>query len=247
MMPMIRFTITIALAGILGMAAAAAQPQTDVVGDQELQFFSVFASEIPAVRVGQVLIQKHLYLACVETAAKQPAWVAFRVSRADWETENVLERNFTTPAELRDICLEQSDYADSGFDLGHLYGLQFVSASRYAHEVNQLCAIGAQRPALNRGPWRKGENRIRERSLNGTISVLTGQLWLDSQPELPRADEPHRIGSHFWMILGTRGSAAEEAYLFPQDVQIDDRLESFRTDAAELRNTINTRWWGGVR
>lgn len=205
------------------------------------KFASVFASQIPALRDGEVLVQKHLYLAAINVEAKQPAWIVYRVSRADWDTDNVLERNFSTPEELRDICLEQSDYDGSGFDLGHLYGLQFVSASRYASEVNQLCAIAAQRPALNRGPWLRVENMIKEASREKSVEVIAGQLWLKDMPPLAAAEESHKVASHCWIIYGNGRS--EEAYLFPQNVEISERVDSYKISPLELRRKVSPEWW----
>lgn len=207
-----------------------------------LKFSTVFANQLPVIRDGQVLIQKHLYICAVDVAAKQPAWVAYKVSRADWDTENVLERNFSTPPELRDICLEQSDYESSGYDLGHLYGLQFVSASRYASEVNQLCAVAAQRPDLNRGPWLLAENRIRKASELRTVPVMAGQFWKASMPALKNADESHKVASHCWIIFGQ--GETEEAYLFPQDAAKDAKLEAFYVNPQELKKQISIEWLG---
>ena len=205
------------------------------------EFYSVFAKRVPALRPGQVLVHRHIYVAAVDTEAKQPAWVAYRVSRSDWDTQNVLERNFSTPDSMKDILLEQSDFEGSGFDLGHLYGLQFVSANEYAHEVNELCAIAAQRASLNRGPWLRVENRIRTASSEKPVSVLAGQLWIDEMPPLPQANEPHKVASHCWMIFGADG-AEEEAYLFPQSVNAMDDISIYRTDSAELRSKISDKW-----
>lgn len=208
---------------------------------QAPRLFSCFAKQIPEVKPHQVLVQKHLYVAAVDTETRQPAWVVYRVQRSDWDTDNVLDRNFSTPDELRSICLEQSDYENSGFDLGHLYGLQFVSANRYASEVNQLCVVAAQRPNLNRGPWLKAENRIKSLSHTETVDVIAGQMWTDAMPSLPKADEPHRIASHCWIIFGGK---TEEAYLFPQSVELMDDLEKFRVDPVSLRKQISEVWWG---
>lgn len=221
-------------------AAAIASAQ-DVAQRPKPKFASVFAEKIPALRDGQVLVQKHLYLAAIDVEAKQPAWIVYRVNRADWDTDNVLERNFSTPEELRDICLEQSDYESSGFDLGHLYGLQFVSANRYASEVNQLCAIAAQRPALNRGPWLRVENMIKEASREKPVDVIAGLLWLKDMPKLPAAEEAHKIASHCWIIFGD--GTTEQAYLFPQNVDISERVDSYKIDPIELRRKVSPEWW----
>jgi DNA/RNA endonuclease G (NUC1) len=203
---------------------------------------SVFGDRFPETTNRQVLVQRHLYLACVDVEAKQPAWVAFRVRKQDWDTEQQLARNFTTPRELRDICLEPGDYNKSGYEKGHMYALQLASGSQYGHEVNQLCAVAAQRPGLNKGPWLDAENRIKKASDRETVSVLSGQLWLLDMPTLRRANEPHKVASHCWIMWSVGG--VEEAYLMPQSATTKDELEQFRIDPQELREKVSRRWVG---
>jgi len=203
---------------------------------------SVFGDRFPETTNRQVLVQRHLYLACVDIEAKQPAWVAFRVQRSDWDTEQQLARNFTTPRELRDICLEPGDYNKSGYEKGHMYALQLASGSQYGHEVNQLCAVAAQRPGLNKGPWLDAENRIKKASDRETVSVLSGQLWLSEMLPLKRANEPHKVASHCWIMWTVGG--VEEAYLMPQSATTKDELEQFRIDPQELREKVSRRWVG---
>lgn len=204
---------------------------------------SVFGDRFPEATNRQVLVQKHLYLACVDIEAKQPAWVAFRVRKQSWDTDRQLARNFTTPKELRDICLEPGDYNKSGYEMGHLHALQFANAEQYGHEVNQLCAIAAQRPGLNKGPWLDAENRIRKQSETSVVTVLSGQLWLREMPPLTRANEPHKVASHCWIMwsVGDR----EEAYLFPQTATTKDELKQYEIDPQELRDMVSGRWVGG--
>lgn len=233
--------ISNSIAGSRQSAVAKPSDPSNANDDPTKQFYSVFAKKVPALKHGQVLVHRHIYVAAIEKDAKQPAWVAYRVRRSDWDTGNVLERNFSTPDSMRDVLLEQSDFEGSGFDLGHLYGLQFVSANEYAHEVNELCAIAAQKASLNRGPWLRAENRIRSASAEKPVSVLAGQLWIDEMPPLPQANEPHRVASHCWLIFGQDG-ADEEAYLFPQSVNPDDAITAYRINPSELRLKISDKW-----
>jgi endonuclease G len=169
--------------------------------------------------------------------------VAYRVKQSDWQTDNVLSRNFNTPPELRTICLEESDFRKSSYQLGHLYGLQLVSARQEASEVNQMCAIAVQTRELNTGPWLQAENRIRKASETETVTVIAGQLWIDKMPALPNADEPHKVASHCWMIF-TAGKTTE-AYLIPQIVKRTAQVETFAIKPEKLRAQISDRWIGG--
>lgn len=202
--------------------------------------WSVFGDSFPAVGANEVLVQTHMYVACVNRQARQPAWVAYRVERADWDTEIALSRNFSTPRHLRDVCLEPSDFSKSGYELGHLYALQFVAARDRGYEVNYLCAVAAQRPDLNKGPWLDAEERIRQRSLNGSVAVVAGQLWQTKMPGLKNADEPHAVASHCWIML--TDDAGTESYLFPQGCRRDAELTEFSVEPATLRAMVAPRW-----
>lgn len=204
--------------------------------------WSVFGDSFPAVGANEVLVQTHMYVGCVNRQARQPAWVAYRVERADWDTENALSRNFSTPKHLREVCLEPSDFSKSGYELGHLYALQFVGARDYGYEVNWLCAVAAQRPDLNKGPWLRAEERIRQRSLNGSVAVVAGQLWQTKMPALRNADEPHAVASHCWIML--TDDAGTESYLFPQGCKRDAELTEFSVEPAALRAMVAPRWIG---
>jgi len=209
---------------------------------QPSQVSTVFGSIRPEVQAGQILVERHLYVAALDTTAKQPVWVSFTVSKRDWDTDNVLSRNFHTPKELQPFALEVSDYSSSGYDMGHMYGLQFVSASPYAAEVNELSVIAAQRPNLNRRVWLQAEDRVKKASDVKPVDVLTGQLWLKPMPALVMADEEHRVASHSYMIFKPGIGGNEEAYLVPQDCNPESSILTFSIEPKKLRELISAKW-----
>lgn len=203
---------------------------------------NAFGGSLPAVQDGQMLIYRHMYIAAIDIKRKQPVWVSFTVDRKDWDTDNVLSRNFHTPKELQSYALEQSDYESSGFDMGHMYGLQFVSASAHAAEVNEVEVIAAQRPDLNRGVWLQAENRIKEASASKPVKVITGLLWLSQMPKLTNSDEDHEIASHCWVIMNPGPSGKEEAYLIPQTCKITDIVSDYSVKPSDLREQVSATW-----
>lgn len=240
----VAFVMVLALIvqGLLASAQEPLKPVPDAMFQQAepTRVLSVFGDSFPSPGPQQVLVQTHMYVACVDTNARQPAWVAFRVERSDWDTENILERNFTTPPEMRRICLEPSDFRKSGYELGHLYALQFAAACDRAYEVNYMCAVAAQRSNLNQGPWLKAEKRIKDRSLNGAVKVIAGQLWRQEMPRLRLADEEHAVASDCWIIA--IDDTGTEAYLFPQNCRRDAELSEFGIEPAALRAMVAPRW-----
>lgn len=211
-----------------------------LIGRQSSAQVNVFADKLPEQKPNHRIVVRHLYMACVDCEAKQPAWVAYRVQKRDWDTENQLVRNFTTPRELRDICLEPGDFHRSGMEMGHLYALQFVSARQDASEVNQMCAVAAQSAGLNKGPWLAAETEVKRASETETVTVLAGQLWLTDMPKLPQANETHKVASHLYLMWYT--PTRESAYLFPQSAARSDSLQQYKIDRACLEQQISPRW-----
>lgn len=203
---------------------------------------SCFADSLPTLKDGQILIQRHIYTAAIDTAAKQPAWIAFTVRRADWDTENKIDRRWHTPKLLQQFVLESADYPRGAYDMGHLYGLQLVLASPFAFEVNETTVIAAQRPDMNRGPWLAAENRVKLASETQTVSVMAGCLWRDEMPQLSAADEPHRIASHCFMMFFPGPDGCEESYVFPQSVARDAKLSDCAVATTWLKHEICERW-----
>lgn len=228
-------------------SAIAPHPDARFVAVADVPIDSCFADSTPALRSGQILIQRHLYTAAIDPEKRQPVWIAYTVSRGDWDTANVLSRNFHTPKRLQPFALEQSDYANSGYELGHLYGLQFVSAASSAAEVNEVCVIAAQRPDLNKGPWLAAENRIKQSSERQPVKVLAGQLWIDDMPPLKQCDERHRVASHCWMLFAPGPDGTEEAYRFPQTVKRSDDLKQFTVEPDALRDEISSVWTRSIQ
>lgn len=203
---------------------------------------SAFGESFPALKSGQILVLRHMYAAAIDPKAKQPVWVSYRVKRADWDTNNKLDRHFHTPPALRPVCLEPDDYSKSGYELGHMYGLQFVLAADHADEVNEMSVIAAQRGDLNKGPWLQAENRIKKASESQPVNVITGLLWLKRMPDLANADEQHKVASHCWMIFSPGPDGSEEAYLMPQTAARGDDCRKYAVDPVCLRESISDRW-----
>ena len=212
---------------------------------QESQNFpisSVFASEIPAVQKGQHVLQTHEYLACIDPERRQPVWVAYTVSLTDFETENVLSRNFTTPRQYSKISLEQSDYKSSGFDMGHMCALKHKAASRHASEVNWMVVIAAQSPNLNRGPFLKTEKRVRELAAESKVYVMTVCLFEGNQDQLPNSDEKHELPSHCGVMI-TKKNGDVECYLVPQECDINADLDDFSIPVEDFKDRVSQTWW----
>lgn len=213
--------------------------------------YSIFTKSIPMFEQPIVIDQDHHSIAIIDPAAKQPIWMAYTVRRRDFDTDTKLSRNFHTPDRLRWCCLEQSDYAKSGYDIGHGQALASVTATQDASEVNSLGRMFAQRPALNRGPWLHGpEEMVRLMAATGPVSVMCGQLFIHEMPPLANADEEHRVASHNWFYARSDADDIEIAWLFDQSghpdsvpVTLKANPDDFVIEWSKLKPMISKRWW----
>ena len=142
-------------------------------------------------------------------------WVAYKLTPHDVMGSLDLERDFMNDPFLDETeTLEanpspQDDYRDSAdlvdYDRGHLAPLASFAGSRYASQVNYYSNITPQRLGLNRGPWQRLEQHVRDFVCTGLdVWVITGPIFEQTMPPLPEADEPHLVPSHFFKIIATQ-------------------------------------------
>lgn len=140
------------------------------------------------------LIIRDIYILSSNDATKLADWVSYRVEpknfgkrrKRTWQEDPWLDASET---------LERGDYRKAhsvaGYDRGHQAPLGSFSASRYWYQTNFLSNITPQRSALNQGPWRVLEERIRKlarrqvRAGNGIVYVMTGPIYDSPQKPLP--------------------------------------------------------------
>lgn len=191
---------------------------------------------LPPVADGNLLLLSPLYRASLNPQTKVVDWIAYTLTADLAATDNVLSRNWRTG--LNAAALEASDYVGGPYDRGHLVPLASVAASPHAWLVNRMEVIAPQTPALNRGPWLKLEQEIRDRvAAHGTVHVTVGTLYEHEMPPLPAADEPHQVPSHFWVRL-VCGDSRRECYLFPQQIPADALPAQYALDEQTLRGRV---------
>lgn len=118
---------------------------------------------------------------CYNEDNEQADWVIYlhtlektngNVSRKDNFRE---DKNILTKSAL------PSDYTNSGFDRGHLAPAADMKWSETAMDESFLMSnISPQKPAFNRGIWKKLEEKIRSWAIeNDSIIVVTGPVFKD--------------------------------------------------------------------
>lgn len=170
------------------------------------------------------LIIRDAYALSSNDATRFADWVAYRVDAESIANEEPTSRRWRADPWLADEeTLEPADYKGAyeslDVDRGHQAPLAALRGTGAWEETNFLSNITPQKSALNQGPWRMLEERVR--GLVGTyeaVYVVTGTLYERAMPSLPGADEPHRVPSGYWkVVVAGEEPAAVRAAAFVMD------------------------------
>lgn len=182
------------------------------------------------------LIIRDIYALSNNDDTKFADWVAYRLTMHEVDGDLTVDRKWKSDPWLEENeTLEPSpdDYKDANnvlkTDRGHQAPLASFKGSRYASHTNYLSNITPQKSDLNQGPWVKLEEMVRKIVMQGkTVYVMTGPLYTNNEPNLPRADETHKVPSEYWKIvaLEENGSIELAAFLFDQDTPRRDKVLS---------------------
>jgi len=200
---------------------------------------------------GRVVIRE-VYVLQNNPITKFADWVAYRVSVAGMTLPEGVDK--PTRRWKRDDALDPAntlapdDYKDAHAVLGTDRGHQAPLASFYGYPdvqaTNYLSNITPQRGALNQGPWRILEDKVRDLAREaGTLFVVTGPLYERPMAPLPRARKPHRVPSGYWKVVlrdpdpVAPGDEAVAAFIMDQDLprHADFCATAVAVDTIEIR------------
>lgn len=174
------------------------------------------------------VVVRQYYTLSSNDETKFADWVAYRLTpdmigkskKRVWRADpRLLPMETLEPADYKQM------YAEIGMDRGHQAPLADFSGTHQWQETNYLSNITPQRSALNQGSWQRLESAIRDFvRAHGFAYILTGPLYERAMPELPGADEPHRIPSGYWKVILVQdmdGSLRADAFIFDQETPRD--------------------------
>lgn len=199
------------------------------------------------------LVIRDIYALSSNDETKFADWVAYQLTPHEVMGTLDLEREWRADPWLDDEeTLEPrpnagDDYRGAsglGYDRGHLAPLGSFKGSRFASQANFLSNITPQKSALNQGPWRILEERVRALVEKGnTVWVITGPIYEDEMPPLPNADETHTVPSGYWKIVAIEpgNELRVAALVMMQDTPRDSPLENHveRVRAVENRTRLD--------
>lgn len=140
----------------------------------------VYGGVFPKTQEPHVLLCKKEFAIGYSSVRRTPLFVVQRLDAEDLTSPDVLTSTTfrVDPMIARESQPALTDFANSGFDRGHMSPFEdnnhdIVAAT----ESNFLTNIVPQVPGNNRGIWRVLESQVREMSRGGPIYVITGPIY----------------------------------------------------------------------
>lgn len=189
------------------------------------------------------LIITPLYVLQFDRVKRCPRWIAYRVTPGSIAGRNAISRDWLQRVGSIDLQpLTPDDYRGDQYDVGHLVPLASVRNSPHAYLANWMAAVAPQRPAMNRGPWLKIENRIRDRvhETDAAAYVVVVPLFDSDQQPLPASEQPHQVPAAFAITIDAGGD--RKAYIVPQDASRGESIERYRVVESEARRRSGLEW-----
>ena len=126
-----------------------------------------------------VMLERDGYSVGYSTNWKQAVWVSYRLTR-DEVMSNEVERGsfFARDRELEVGYSTPQDYANSGYDKGHLApAADMMWADKAMKDSFLMSNVSPQAPSFNRGIWSSLEQWCREKAKKETnIVIVTGPI-----------------------------------------------------------------------
>lgn len=197
------------------------------------------------------LIIRDIYALSSNDQTKFADWVAYRLDEESVSGDATTRRNFKADPWLDDAeTLEKDDYDGAwenlSVDRGHQAPLASFKGTDCWAETNYLSNITPQKSALNQGPWKRLEEKIRELVEAGNVAyVITGPLYERGLAPLPGADEPHVIPSGYWKIVAVEtDSVMCASFIFDQETSRNAPVVSHlcTINDVEARSSLDFMW-----
>ncbi|MBQ9418370.1 MAG: DNA/RNA non-specific endonuclease [Bacteroidales bacterium] len=164
--------------------------------------------EVPAYGTEEDIVRHIGYVASYNHQTLCPNWVAWELTAEETRGEVQKSRNFSRDPDVDFPKASREDYANSGWDKGHMaphadmkWSLQALKESDY---FTNICP---QDHDMNNGAWKKIENLTRDMALvYDTVWVVCGPIY-DRQPPLTIGEAEVHVPDRFFkaMVVRSRG------------------------------------------
>lgn len=147
--------------------------------------------EIPKTNPGEIIVKHIGYSLLYNETHEQASWVAYELTKE--ESHKIYERSdkFIPDPEVKTGTANDSDYAGSGYDRGHIAPAADMSWSDTAMDESFYYSnMSPQEPSFNRGVWKKLEELVRTWAVeNNSVYIVSGPVLTESLPAIG----PHKV------------------------------------------------------
>jgi len=197
-------------------------------------FDGVLESYIPAADRPRT-IRHDYYALCFDFQRNTPRWVLWRITPERMLMPACHRAGMHFVADSA-AYPPPSNYAGSGYDLGHLCPAEDMRFDFDAMKSTFVISNAVpQTPRLNRGTWKSLESQCRRRALAGhELILLAGPLYLAIPPPTIGRDRV-AVPSHCWKLVIDRTDGTVAGYVFPNTATVTGVPAMFRKAPEEVR------------
>ena len=189
-------------------------------------------------------------------------WVAYNLNPNKVWGFSKQQREWKRDPFLQKQSLSDKDYKGAsryGYDRGHLAPLGSFKGSALSYQHQYLTNIAPQKKDLNRGPWKRLENQIRQFVLKGKeVKVLTGLLYGQSEDMIKNYKTPpppwnvqkmKYVPSGFWKIISTKikGILNVCSFIMPQNASSKSSFKKYIVPLKEIKKYTGLVVFEGVK
>jgi len=176
------------------------------------------------------------YVSAVDRATKEVRWVAYELTGP--HTLGCFPRTGLTfkvdplvPAEDQGRA---SDYAGSGYDLGHMAPNEdFAWDADEQRDTFSMANVAPQLPGLNRQGWERGEEYVRAWALaRGDVEVYVGPVMAPTMGAIGADKLP--VPSAFFKVVVDRRTAELVDFVMPQKAIAKGELSPWLSSLADV-------------
>ncbi len=172
----------------------------------------------PSTRVGNVLICRYAYILEYDVIAKIPRWVVYTLTPEKAVGCIPRSNSFAEDDSLPEWQQsELSDYAKSGYDIGHIANAASMAFNQDAmYESFLLSNMSPQLPGLNRGIWKVLETTERTWAwtTKHTYTIYAGNIYTNGKSKTIGKNSVV-VPDYLYKIIINNNTNQAQAFLFP--------------------------------
>ena len=147
------------------------------------------------------VVRHNYYVLGYNEEHEQPSWVYYKPYIAEEGKKFKRTDDFRPDSKVRTGSADPADYLRSGYDRGHLCPAADMSlSSESMSETFLMSNMSPQKPAFNRGIWKRLEEQVRVWARNNKLWIVTGPVFKDILGYIG-AENKVSVPGHFYKII----------------------------------------------